>query len=119
MLSFCRLAPVKKTILLYGVALAILVFALRYLDYSFFIHDLSIEFYIGIIAISFTCLGIWAGLKLTTKKVVLVGPEFHLNQAELLRLGISKREHEVLEWMANGLSNQEIADKGSVLKVGE
>jgi ATP/maltotriose-dependent transcriptional regulator MalT len=27
-----------------------------------------------------------------------------------VRLGISKREHEVLELMAKGLSNQEIAD---------
>jgi ATP/maltotriose-dependent transcriptional regulator MalT len=34
-----------------------------------------------------------------------------LNEAELNKLGISKREHEVLEWMAKGLSNQEIADK--------
>jgi two-component system, NarL family, response regulator LiaR len=102
---------VKKTILLYGVALAVLVFALRYLDYSFLIHDLSTEFYIGIIAISFTCLGIWAGLKLTTKKVILVGPTFVFNELELQRLGISKREHEVLELMAQGLSNQQIADR--------
>jgi ATP/maltotriose-dependent transcriptional regulator MalT len=29
----------------------------------------------------------------------------------LQKLGISKREHEVLQLMAQGLSNQEIADK--------
>ena len=40
-----------------------------------------------------------------------MGPEFILNQSELQRIGISKREHEVLELMAKGLSNQEIADK--------
>lgn len=36
---------------------------------------------------------------------------FILNETELQRLGISKREHEVLELIAKGLSNQEIADK--------
>ena len=67
----------------------------------------------GIIALGFTALGIWAGLKLTTKKIVTVqvGPEFVLNEAELQRIGLSKREHEVLELMAQGLTNQQIADK--------
>ncbi|MBY0433472.1 MAG: LuxR C-terminal-related transcriptional regulator [Cyclobacteriaceae bacterium] len=101
----------KKTILLYSFALAFLVFALKFLEYRYFVHDVSLEFYIGILAIFFTTLGIWAGLRLTRKKVVIVGPEFTLNEAELHRLGISKREHEVLELMARGLSNQEIADR--------
>ncbi|MBO0799520.1 MAG: response regulator transcription factor, partial [Blastocatellia bacterium] len=45
------------------------------------------------------------------KKAVTAGAEFRLNEQELQRLGISKREYEVLELMAQGLSNQEIADK--------
>jgi DNA-binding CsgD family transcriptional regulator len=103
----------RRTIVLYGIALASLVFLLKYLEYRMVVRDLSIEFYVGIVALVFTALGIWAGLKLTRKKVitVTVGPAFVLNQAALDRLGISKREHEVLEWMARGLSNQEIADK--------
>lgn len=103
----------KRTVILYGIALAGLIFLLKYLEYRMVVRDLSIEFYVGIVALVFTALGIWAGLKLTRKKVitVTVGPAFVLNQAALDRLGISKREHEVLEWMARGLSNQEIADK--------
>lgn len=103
----------KRTIILYGLTLAILVFALNFLEYKFLIRDLSVEFYIGVIALAFTALGIWVGLKLTAKKVVTVqvGPGFVLNESELIRLGISKREHEVLEWMAQGLTNQQIADK--------
>lgn len=102
-----------RTVIIYGLALAGLVFLLKYLEYRMVVRDLSIEFYVGIVALVFTALGIWAGLKLTRKKVitVTVGPAFVLNQAALDRLGISKREHEVLEWMARGLSNQEIADK--------
>jgi two-component system, NarL family, response regulator LiaR len=102
---------VKKTILIYGLAMAILIFTLKYLEYRLFVHDLSTEFYVGIIAVFFTGLGIWAGLRLTSRKVILIGPEFVFNEVELHRLGISKREHEVLELMAKGLSNQEIADK--------
>jgi len=63
------------------------------------------------VALFFTGLGIWAGLKLTRKQIVIVGPDFFLNEAELNRLGISRREHDVLELMAKGLSNKEIADK--------
>lgn len=102
-----------RTVFIYGLVLAGLVFLLKYLEYRMVVRDLSIEFYVGIVALVFTALGIWAGLKLTRKKVitVTVGPAFVLNQAALDRLGISKREHEVLEWMARGLSNQEIADK--------
>lgn len=102
-----------RTVFIYGLVLAGLIFLLKYLEYRMVVRDLSIEFYVGIVALVFTALGIWAGLKLTRKKVitVTVGPAFVLNQAALDRLGISKREHEVLEWMARGLSNQEIADK--------
>jgi len=83
---------------------------MKFLEYRFIIRDLSLEFYFGIVAILFTALGIWAGLKLTRKKVVLVGPDFILNEFELQRLGISKRELEVLELISRGLSNQQIAD---------
>jgi len=102
---------VKRTIILYSLALAALVFLLKFLEYRFIIRDLSFEFYFGIVALLFTALGIWAGLKLTRKKIVLVGPQFILNEPELLRLGISKRELEVLESISQGLSNQQIADK--------
>jgi len=101
----------KRTALIYGLALATLIFTMKFLEYRLMIRDLSVEFYVAIIAVFFTGLGIWAGLKLTRKKVIVVGPEFVLNEMELSRLGISKREHEVLELVAQGLSNQEIANK--------
>src|SRR6478736_7266216 len=101
----------KKTIILYGLAMAVFIFLLKYLEYRLLIHDLSTEIYVGIIAITFTALGIWAGIRLTRKKVMVTDGNFIFNEKELQRLGISKREHEVLELVASGLSNQEIADK--------
>lgn len=102
----------KRTILIYGLALAGLIFILKFVEYRFLIRDLSLEFYIGAIAFFFTALGVWAGLKLTRKKTVIItNPEFRFDQSRLDSLDISKREYEVLELMAKGLSNQEIADK--------
>jgi DNA-binding CsgD family transcriptional regulator len=104
-------AGMRKTILIYGVALAALTGILKFIEYRYFVRDLSLEFYLGVVAILFAGLGVWAGLRLTRRKVVIANPDFKLNEPELQRLGISKREYEVLELMAQGLSNQEIADK--------
>lgn len=101
----------RKTILLYGVAMAALTGILKFIEYRYFVRDLSLEFYLGVVAVLFTGLGVWAGMKLTRKKVAIASPDFKLNEAELQRLGISKREYEVLELIAQGLSTQEIADK--------
>lgn len=102
----------KRTILLYGLSLAVLIFFLKFIEYRFLIRDLSLEVYMGAIAVFFTVLGVWAGLKLTKKKtIVITNPTFQFDQARLDSLGISKREYEVLELMARGFSNQEIADK--------
>lgn len=102
----------KRTIIIYGLALAVLIFLLKFVEYRFLIRDLSLEFYIGAIAIFFTVLGVWAGLKLNKKKTIIItNPAFQFDQSRIDSLSISKREYEVLELMAKGLSNQQIADK--------
>ena len=101
----------KKTIFIYGFGFAALIFIMKVIEYRFWVRDLSLELYVGTVAVFFVVLGVWIGLRLTRKNVNITSPEFQLNQAELDRLGISKREYEVLELMAQGLSNQEIADK--------
>ncbi len=103
----------KRTILLYSLTLAMLVFLLKVLEYRFFAHDLSLEFYVGLLALFFTALGAWVGLRLTKKKTISTVPPGGFKQKEeiLKQRGISKREYEVLELMALGNSNQEIADK--------
>ncbi len=104
----------RKTILLYALLLALLIFLLKVLEYKFFVRDLSLEFYIGVVALLFTGLGIWVGLKLTRKKNPITPPaggNFVPNESALQQFGISPREYEVLEGMAQGFSNQEIADK--------
>lgn len=87
---------------------------MKVLEYRFFVRDFSLEFYVGVVAVLFTALGVWVGLRLTRKKtafVVMPAGAFVLNEAALKETGISPREHDVLDAMARGLSNQEIADK--------
>jgi len=91
-----------------------LIFLLKVLEYRYLLRELSIEFYIGLIAVFFAILGAWIGFRLTgRKKTILVPlqPEFKIDNGILKQTGISKREYEVLELMSKGNSNQEIADK--------
>lgn len=91
--------------------MAALVGFLKFVEYKYVVRDIPLEFYIGLIAVMFTAIGIWAGLKLTRPKVIEVTGPFALNEANLRSTGISKREYEVLELLAAGMSNQEISEK--------
>lgn len=102
----------RRIILLYGISLAALIALLKFLEYRYLLRDLSLEFYMGTLAVMFAGLGIWIGLRFTRSKEVLIPvSNFQLDPVRLEKYGISKREYEVLELMARGLSNQEIADK--------
>lgn len=111
----------NKSILLYGLALALGLCLLKWLEFRFLIINHSFEIYTGGIALLFTLLGIWLALKLakpktniiTIEKEVFITPqkEFILNTDAINETGISVREQEVLRLMADGLSNQEIANQ--------
>ena|SRR5215475_2705563 len=109
----------KRQILIYGLFGGILITLLKLMEYRFLVIERSLEIYGGLIAALFAALGIWLGLRLTTHKQEIVvreipvapsGP-FVLNETKLIDLGITRRELEILEWIAKGLSNREIAEK--------
>jgi len=105
--------------IIYGLCGGLLIAFLKYIEYRFIIVEHSIEIYGGLTAILFASVGIWLGLKLTRKKEVVIVKEvlvtsaepFLVNQSRVRDLGITKRELEILELIAQGLSNREIAEK--------
>ena len=109
----------KRHILIYGLVGGVLITLLRLVEYRFLVVEHSIEIYGGLIAVVFAVLGIWLGLKLTKQKEKVIVREvpvataepFALNEAKLDELGITPRELEILQLIAKGLSNREIAEK--------
>ena len=109
----------NKQNIIYGISLAALLLLLKWLEWRFIILNYAFEVYAGSIAVVFTALGIWLAIKLVTPKVktvviekqVLLNPDFVLNREEADKLRVSNRELEVLQLMAGGLSNQQIAER--------
>ena len=110
-------------VLIYGVTGGALIVLLRLIEFRFVVIEHSIEIYGALIAALFASFGIWLGLKLTRKEVVLKEVEvikevaiptaepFSVNEEQQRQLGITKRELEILALIAEGLSNREIAGK--------
>lgn len=96
----------KKSIVWYGLAIAGGAFLLQWLEYQYWVRVVSTPLYVAAIALVFIVLGIWIG-HLTARPAPRV--EFETNERALDTLGISPREHEVLELLARGHSNREIA----------
>jgi two-component system, NarL family, response regulator LiaR len=97
-----------KTVVLYGLLLAGLSYLLSLIKFKFLIRELSVEFYVGLVAVVFTILGVWMGSKLVRKKREPV-EQFVMNENARAHLWITSREIEVLALMSAGHSNEEIA----------
>ena len=105
--------------LIYGFVGGVLIAGLKAIEYRWLVVQHSIEIYGGIVAAVFAGVGIWLGRKLTrttetvvVQEVMVPAPsEFVRDQARLVSLGITPRELEILELIAQGLSNKEIADR--------
>lgn len=95
-----------RTILLWALVLALGAFALQWLEYRFIVRAFSWQIYVGLIGAAFAAGGVWVGWKLAAR----ARPEtFHRNDAALAALGLTGQEVKVLERLAAGGSNKEIA----------
>jgi DNA-binding CsgD family transcriptional regulator len=109
----------KRHVLIYGLIGGILIAVLKWTEYRSLVIEHSIEIYGGLIAATFAVLGIWLGLKLTRARERIVvkeipiptGEPFMADERKREDLGITRRELEILELIAQGMSNREIAAK--------
>ena len=98
---------------------------MRVVEYRFLVIDHSIEIYGAIVAAAFAAVGIWLGQYVTRPTVVVkevavevpvevripVNEPFVLDPARVGQLGITPRELEVLQLIAEGLSTRDMADR--------
>jgi DNA-binding CsgD family transcriptional regulator len=109
----------KRHILIYGLVGGLLITILKWSEYRFLVIEHSFEIYGGLVAATFAVLGIWLGLKLTSPRETIVvkevqvpaGGPFVADDRKREELAITPRELEILELIAQGLSNREIAEK--------
>lgn len=91
------------------------------MQWKFLVVDNAIDIYIGLVALFFTTLGIWVANQVIKPKVETVivekeivvnqSTEFILDDAALEKLKLNGREYEILQLLAKGYSNAEIATR--------
>lgn len=95
-----------RTVLLWALVLALGAFALEWLEYRFLVRAFPWQVYVGLVGATFAIGGVWVGWRLAARG----RPEtFARNDAALAALGLTGQEVKVLERLAAGRSNKEIA----------
>lgn len=96
-----------RSILVYGFALAAGAVALQWLEYRMWARTHPGELYVALVAAAFLALGVWLGARLFRREPP--PPEFTPNERAQASLGITERERQVLQLLAAGRSNKQIA----------
>ena len=112
-----------KEVALYAAVGGVLIALLKLIEYKHFVREYPTGMYGGLVALIFTVIGVYCGLKWTRAKQVVVirevpvevpvrmeGP-FVLDAGKLKEVGLTPREHEILALIAEGLSNREIGER--------
>ncbi|MGE0556383.1 MAG: response regulator transcription factor [Gemmatimonadales bacterium] len=113
----------RKHVLLFGLVGGVLIAGLKLIEYRWLVVEHSVEIYGALVAALFAGFGIWLGQRITRRRrevlvrevavpVPVPGPaSFERDEDKLAALGITPRELEILELIAEGLSNREIAER--------
>ena len=99
-------AAMVRHVMIYGAALAALALMAEGLELGNALHALPTSLFVLGVALLFAGLGVWLGTRLVPGHR---SNTFQRNAAALAALGVSPRECEVLELLAEGASNKLIA----------
>ncbi|MEO7634861.1 MAG: LuxR C-terminal-related transcriptional regulator [Sphingomicrobium sp.] len=95
-----------RIVILYAAALAAGAALLQWLQFRYVTRVFSTDAYVALVAVAFVALGVWVGRRLTPQPRPA---EFARNDAAVRSLGLTRRECEILELLATGQSNKEMA----------
>lgn len=98
----------KRTILLFAALIAALLFLFQIGKYSLVMNNSAAEWIMAAVAVLFFTIGVILNRRTREKETLRSGIA---DTDQLHKLGISKREYEVLLLIAKGHSNKEIADQ--------
>jgi NarL family two-component system response regulator LiaR len=108
---------VLKQVLIFGLVGGVLVTLLQWTEFHFVVLEHSVAIYGVLIAILFAGTGIWLGTRLLAPRerivevaVPAVSAKVTADDTVRERLGITRRELEILELVARGMSNREIGE---------
>lgn len=96
----------KKTVLVFSLLILAIFLFFKFSKYALISNNLKIETVISCIAVVFFFVGIYINKKSLHKTQHY---STQINQNKIKELEISNREYEVLQKIAEGLSNKEIA----------
>ena len=97
-----------RIVITFAIIIIALILLFRFSAYTLISGNLRAEIILATVAVVFLFIGLYINRRVERKS--------HTNAAvidkeKIAELGISNREYEVLEQIAKGLSNKEIADK--------
>lgn len=108
----------KQTIIGFGLLIFSLLVLFRLAGYTQFRLQYGMEIWIAVFSILFFIIGIFLSRKMFQKEIIKekeviveVPAGSEIDPKQLSKLGLSKREYEILQLITEGLSNQQIADK--------
>lgn len=101
-----------RVILVYGAILVVATLILKWIEFQLIARSHPGELYILLLALGFMGLGAWVAVRVMPRRAP--AEPFEVNELARQTLGISDREFEVLELLAAGQSNKQIANNLNV-----
>jgi DNA-binding CsgD family transcriptional regulator len=106
-----------KQLAIYGVCGGVLLASVQFIEYRFLVVERSTQIYGLLIAAAFAVVGLTLGQKIRSVRTVRTVPGVPTGESRttdpdrIKALGITPRELEVLQLIADGLSTREMAER--------
>lgn len=108
----------KQTVIGFGLLIFSLLVLFRLAEYTQFRFRYGMEIWLVVFSVLFLIIGIILSRKMFRKEIIQEKEVFvevpaasEIDPKQLAKLGLSKREYEILQLITEGLSNQQIANK--------